>query len=119
VGVLLHWRYAELTSSAAKFIVPMKVKRGAESLSKNVMPSTFTYSLTLLLSVSFLSLPLSSLFLVDFLSSYRIRGSRSAVVMKSTLFWDIWVATCFHTILLLGLFFYPEDGGGIYFRNVV
>jgi hypothetical protein len=31
---------------------------------------------------------------------------------------SILVASCFHTDFLLGLFFYPEDGGDIFLRNV-
>jgi hypothetical protein len=56
----------------------------------------------------------------------------TAVVMKSTIFWDITpcsplkvnrrfealFATCFHTGLLLCLFFEPEDRGNIFLRNV-
>jgi hypothetical protein len=61
----------------------------------------------------------------------------TAVVMKSAIFWDLtlcsplrvnWrvggtyslhlLATCFHTGFLLGLFFYPEDGGDMFLRNV-
>jgi hypothetical protein len=67
----------------------------------------------------------------------------TAVVMKSTIFWDLTacsplkvnrrlggtyrlhlrglqalLATCFHTGFLLGLFFDPEDGGDMFFRNV-
>jgi hypothetical protein len=45
----------------------------------------------------------------------------SAVVMKSSIFWDISQAllgTCFQAGFLLGSFFDPEDGGDMFFRNV-
>jgi hypothetical protein len=47
----------------------------------------------------------------------------TAVVMKSSIFWVITpcsklLATCFHSGLLLGLFFGPEDRGDIFLRNV-
>jgi hypothetical protein len=47
----------------------------------------------------------------------------TAVVMKSTIFWNITscsplLATCFHAGFLLGLFFDPEDGGDMFLRNV-
>jgi hypothetical protein len=44
-----------------------------------------------------------------------------AVVMRSTVFWDIrraLLATCFYAGFLLGLFFDPEDGGDMFLRNV-
>jgi hypothetical protein len=94
----------------------MKVKRAAESLSqKNVMPSTFTYSLTLLLSFFFFSFPLSFSWVTCLHVGFEVLV---AVLMKSTVFWDIWVATCFHTGFLLGLFLYPEDEGDMLLRNV-
>jgi hypothetical protein len=51
----------------------------------------------------------------------------TAVVMNCTIFWDItpcsplsgiMLATWFHAGLFLSLFFYPEDGGEIFLRNV-
>jgi hypothetical protein len=56
----------------------------------------------------------------------------TAVVMKSTIFWDItpcsplsvnqsesgWQAELFHAGFLLGLFFGPEDGGDMFLRNI-
>jgi hypothetical protein len=43
----------------------------------------------------------------------------TAVVMKSTVFWDsTLLATCYHAGFLLGLFFNPEDGGDMVLRNV-
>jgi hypothetical protein len=47
-----------------------------------------------------------------------------AVVMKSTISWDIMPCsllndtTCFHAGFLLGLFFYLEDGGDMLLQNV-
>jgi hypothetical protein len=38
----------------------------------------------------------------------------TAVLMKSTIFWDrILLATCFHAGFLPNLFLYPEDGGDV------
>jgi hypothetical protein len=45
----------------------------------------------------------------------------TAVVMKSSIFWDITPcnrATYFHAGFLLGLFFDPEHGGDMFLRNV-
>jgi hypothetical protein len=49
----------------------------------------------------------------------------TAVVMKSTIFWDITLCSplkvnrrCFHAVFLLSLFFDPEDGGDMFLRNV-
>jgi hypothetical protein len=51
----------------------------------------------------------------------------TAVVIESTIFWDITpcsplkvnrVANCFHAVSLLRLFFSPKDGGGVFLRNV-
>jgi predicted membrane protein len=46
----------------------------------------------------------------------------TAVVMKSSVFWDITpcslLATCFHTGLLLGLLIDLEYGGDVFLRNV-
>jgi hypothetical protein len=60
----------------------------------------------------------------------------TAVIMKSTIFWDITpcrplsqptfrrkisialIASCFHADFFLDLFFYPEDGGDMFLRNV-
>jgi hypothetical protein len=38
------------------------------------------------------------------------------VVMKSTIFWDITLATCFSADVLPGLFD-PEDGGDMFLQN--
>jgi hypothetical protein len=53
----------------------------------------------------------------------------TAMVMKSSIFWDLMIrmnsslhrallATYFHAGFLHGIFFYPEDGGDMFFRNV-
>jgi hypothetical protein len=49
----------------------------------------------------------------------------TAVVIKSSVFWDIMqrnplalFATCFQAGYLLGLFFESEDGGDMFLRNV-
>jgi hypothetical protein len=46
-----------------------------------------------------------------------------SVVVKVNIFWDVTpcralFAICFHSGILCGLFFNPEDGGDIFFRNV-
>jgi hypothetical protein len=45
----------------------------------------------------------------------------TAVVMKSYVFWDITscnLTSCFRSGLLIGLFFYPEDGGDMFLQKV-
>jgi hypothetical protein len=39
------------------------------------------------------------------------------VVMKSTIFWDITLTTCFHTDVSPGLFD-PEDGRNMFLQNI-
>jgi hypothetical protein len=39
------------------------------------------------------------------------------MVIKSTIFWDITLATCFHARILLGLFD-PEDGDDMFLQNI-
>jgi hypothetical protein len=41
----------------------------------------------------------------------------TAVVMRSTIFWDIRPCYLLSRSFLLGLFFDTEDGGDMYFRN--
>jgi hypothetical protein len=40
-----------------------------------------------------------------------------AVTMKNAVFWDVAAVTCSIWFLARG-FFYPEDGGDMFFRNV-
>jgi hypothetical protein len=60
--------------------------------------------------------------LLDKLTHYVGFEVSTAVVMKSTIFWDITpcslLATCFQAGFLLGIFLDPEDGGDMFFRNV-
>jgi hypothetical protein len=41
----------------------------------------------------------------------------TAVTMKNAIFWDVAAATCSHWFLACG-FFYPEDRGDRFLRNV-
>jgi hypothetical protein len=46
----------------------------------------------------------------------------TAVVMQCSVLWDVdnkpLLATCFHSDVLLSLFFDHEDGGGMFLRNI-
>jgi hypothetical protein len=51
----------------------------------------------------------------DFLSSITLPFHIQSEISASQFFL---LATCFLAVFLLGLFFYPEDGGGMFLRNV-
>jgi hypothetical protein len=46
-------------------------------------------------------------------------ANKSGKIFIFPILWEfLMFATCFHTGVLLGLFFSPEDGGDIFLRNV-
>jgi hypothetical protein len=57
----------------------------------------------------------------DPLNMYKKTGVRfevfTAVTVKNAVFWDVAAVTCSRWFLARG-FFYPEDGGDTFLRNV-